>query len=264
VRERNSIVPALTRYFPGQGWERVYERCPCIATNRSFAELQKSRGSGLRNELKRWERRVRELGNLRVEQVRPPLDEDLLAELESVERQSWKWTQGDSAFHESSQRQFILAILRDARADVAVWLMRVSDRLVAFALVLVGHDRWYYYLPSYRKDVPNAGSLLLAKIVEAACLGGCAVVDLLRGEHGYKLAWTSELDTVYEIVWPASLLGRGAALLYPARWRASRSKYLRNLRARLWRVGDRRQGRHPGEGGEPLAKGSVSIGDLGR
>jgi CelD/BcsL family acetyltransferase involved in cellulose biosynthesis len=89
--------------------------------------------------------------------------------------------------------------------------------------------------------VPNAGSLLLARIVEAACRGGCTIVDLLRGDHGYKRAWTDRADTVYEIVWPSTLLGRAAVLAYAMRWRAAQSKRLRDLRARWRRVGDRRE-----------------------
>ena len=190
--------------------------------------------------MRRWDRRIRELGPLKVEQVGPPLADELVDELEAVERESWKWEQGDSAFRPGSQRQFLQALLRDPRADVVVWLMRVSGRLIAYALVLVAKDRWYYYLPSFRKDVPNAGSLLLARIVEAACLGECTVVDLLRGDHGYKRTWTDRADIVYEIVWPSTPLGRVTALAYAARWRAARSKRLRYLRVRLQRIGDRR------------------------
>jgi CelD/BcsL family acetyltransferase involved in cellulose biosynthesis len=119
--------------------------------------------------------------------------------------------------------------------------MRVSGRLVAYALVLEGDDRWYYYLPSFRKDAPNSGSLLMAHIVEAACAGDCRVVDLLRGGHGYKRTWSDSADSVYEIVWPSSLLGRLAVMAYAVRWRAARIERLQELRARLLGVGDRRQ-----------------------
>jgi CelD/BcsL family acetyltransferase involved in cellulose biosynthesis len=118
--------------------------------------------------------------------------------------------------------------------------MRVSGRLVAYAVVLVGAERWYYYLPSFRKDVPNAGALLLARIVEAACDSGCRIVDLLRGDHGYKRAWSERVENVYQIVWPVTLLGRLAAVAYSTRWRAARSERLQELRSRMRRVGDRR------------------------
>jgi CelD/BcsL family acetyltransferase involved in cellulose biosynthesis len=238
VRHRESIVSALKRHFAGQGRERVYERCPWIPTGRSWEELCKARG--LRSEVRRWDRRVRELGELKVEQMEAPLAAALIDELEDVERDSWKWEHGESALKPGSQRNFLRAVLGDPRAEIVVWVLRVSGRIVAYALVLVGGNRWYYYLPSFRRDVVNAGALLLAQIVEAACLNGCDGVDLLRGEHGYKRAWSDDAESVYEIVWPSSSFGRLAMVAYAARWRASRSERLKRLRARLQGVGDRR------------------------
>jgi CelD/BcsL family acetyltransferase involved in cellulose biosynthesis len=243
VREHEVIVAALRRHLRGAGRERTYELCPWIPTDRSWEEVRKSRGNGLRNELRRWERRIRELGQLETSHIGPPLTDELVSELETVERESWKWEHGDSAFRGGQQRDFLHALLRDPRADLAVWLMRISGRLVAYALVLVDKDRWYYYLPSFRKDVPNAGSLLLAQIVEGACAGGRSAVDLLRGDHEYKRSWTDRADAVHEIVWPSSLLGWAATLAHATRWQAARSPRLRKLRARLRRVGDRRRSR---------------------
>jgi CelD/BcsL family acetyltransferase involved in cellulose biosynthesis len=240
VRDREPIVAALMRHLGGQGCERVYERCPWIATDQSWDALRKSRRNGLAAEIRRWDRRVRELGDVKVEQVAPPLGADLIAELEDVERESWKWELGESAFRSGSQREFLLALLRDSRADVTVWLMRLSGRLVAYAVVLIGTNRWYYYLPSFRKSVANAGASLLAQIVEAACAGGSPVVDLLRGDHGYKRVWSERVDEVHEVVWPSSLRGRAAALAYQARWWAARSERLHRLRARISGGGDRR------------------------
>jgi CelD/BcsL family acetyltransferase involved in cellulose biosynthesis len=240
TRERVPIVSALRRHLYGTGLERVYEQCPWIPTELSWDEFRKSRANGLRSELRRWDRRIRELGEPKVEWLRPPVAAEVFAEIEAVERGSWKWEQGDSAFRPGSQREFLQAVLRDPRADVVVWLMRISGRLVAYALVLVGTDRWYYYLPSFRKDVPNAGALLLAQIVEAACGSGCTRVDLLRGDHGYKRTWSDRADPVYEIVWPSSVVGRMAALAYRARWQAARSRGLKRLRDRFQRIGDRR------------------------
>jgi CelD/BcsL family acetyltransferase involved in cellulose biosynthesis len=98
-----------------------------------------------------------------------------------------------------------------------------------------------------RRHLPNAGSLLLAQIVEAACVGGRTAVDLLRGDHDYKRSWTDRVDTVHEIVWPSSLLGWAATLARATRWQAARSPRLRRVRARLRRVGDRRQQSKPAQ-----------------
>jgi CelD/BcsL family acetyltransferase involved in cellulose biosynthesis len=198
------------------------------------------RGSEFRKAVKRWRRRVGELGDARLERSRPPLEASVLEEIIDVERSSWKWEQGNSSFSPGSKREFLLNLLRDDRADVTVWLMRLSDRLVAYALVLTLRDRWYYYLSTFRKEIGNAGSFLLAAIAEAACKEGCIVLNLLRGNQPYKRTWTDHRDIVHEILWPVNLRGQLASVAYLMRWRAAQNESLIRLRARLFRVGDRR------------------------
>ena len=57
-----------------------------IGRGRSYARV----GAMDSGELKRWDRRIRELGRLKVEQVGPPLADELVDELEAVERESWE------------------------------------------------------------------------------------------------------------------------------------------------------------------------------
>jgi CelD/BcsL family acetyltransferase involved in cellulose biosynthesis len=241
VRHREPVRSALARHVGTGGRERPYEVCPLIATNRSWPEFLAAQGSGLRNEVKRWNRRMQELGAVTTERVHPPVADTIVSEIIDVERTSWKWGQGSAAFREESQRNFISAVLGDSRSGLAGWLLRVEGKLVAYAVVLTDDTRWYYYLTSFRKDFANAGSLLLSHIVEAACTENCTVLDLLRGDHGYKRAWTNVTNPVYEIAWPANVLGRAATLGYAARWRAAQSERLVHLRSRVLRIGDRRR-----------------------
>lgn len=241
VRERAEIITALAREVGARGREREYDLCPWIRTDQSWEALIASRGNGLRSELKRWNRRMEELGEVAVERARPPLPDGLLRELEEVERRSWKWQHGEAAFRPGTYRDFLEAILRDPRMDLDVWLVRVSGRVAAFALVLVASDRWYYYLTSFVSEAANAGSFLLSRIVAAACRGECSVLDLLRGDHRYKRVWTDLNQAVYEAAWPVNIRGRVAALGYAARWQAARSRRLKSIRARLLNIGDRRE-----------------------
>jgi CelD/BcsL family acetyltransferase involved in cellulose biosynthesis len=240
VRHRDPVLSALTSHLGTGGRERPYELCPWLGTNCSWREFLAERGAGLRNEVKRWNRRIQELGTVTTERVHPPVANGILDELIEVEQASWKWSQGSAAFRRTPQRNFLSAVLRDSRSDLAVWLLRIDGRLVAYAVVLTHDARWYYYLTSFRKDFANAGSLLLSHIVEAACAETCAVLDLLRGDHGYKRAWANLTSPVYEIAWPVNVLGRAAVLAYAARWRAARSSRLTHLRSKMLGLGDRR------------------------
>lgn len=240
VRNRGAIIKALERHVGSGGRERPYEVCPRIPTDRSWEDLLESREKKLRYEIRRWARRLQDLGELSVEVAQAPVPEEVISELEVVERASWKWQSGEAAFRPGRKRDFLAAILRDPRVNLQLWLLRVSAQLVAFALVLVAQKQWYYYLPTFRQDYPHAGSYLLASIVQEACASECACVDLLRGPHTYKCVWTDLADTVYEIVHPSRVMGRAAALAYATRWRAAQVGLLRSIRSRIWRVGDRR------------------------
>jgi CelD/BcsL family acetyltransferase involved in cellulose biosynthesis len=240
VREREPIVAGLTRHLGGTGRERPYELCPWIPTDQPWEKLLSSRNSEFRKTLKRWTRRMEELGEMAIERIRPPLDDVTLEELVEVERASWKWTQGNSSFSPGSKRDLLQAVLRDHRTEATIWLLRVSGRLVAYAVVFVTRDHWYYYLSTFRKETGSAGSCLLARIVEAACREQCTAVNLLQGDQQYKRAWTELSDTVHEIVWPVNVRGWAASLGYVARWRLARSRALPKLRARLFGLGDRR------------------------
>ena len=239
VRDRNTIVTALDRHIGSGGYDRPYEDCPWVPTDRSWEHLLASRKK-MRYEVRRWTRRLESQGSLVLDVVSPPAPDLLLSELEEVERVSWKWESGDAALRPGPQRDFLQAVLRDPRMSFQLWVLRISAQLVAFALVLVADNRWYYYLPTFRQDHPNAGSYLLARIIERACASNCVFVDLLRGPHAYKLDWTDLANTVYEIVHPSNMRGLAAALAYAARWRAAENGFLQQARARICRTGDRR------------------------
>jgi len=240
VRDRNAIVTALDRHIGSGGHDRPYETCPWVPTDRPWEDLLASRKK-LRYEVRRWTRRIESQGDIAVDVVGPPVPERLLADLEEVERNSWKWKSGDAALRPGPQRDFLQAVLRDPRMKFQLWVLRISAQLVAFALVLVADNRWYYYLPTFRQAYPNAGSYLLARIIERACTSNCVLVDLLRGPHTYKLEWADSVDTVYEIISPSNMRGFAAALAYVAKWRVAQNGFLHRLRNRICDIGDRRQ-----------------------
>jgi CelD/BcsL family acetyltransferase involved in cellulose biosynthesis len=180
------------------------------------------------------------MGEISLTVVRPPLEGQLLKELIEVEKASWKWQQGTSTFAFGSRCDFIQGVLTDSRMPAQLWLLRLGQKLAAFELMLTSQTRWYGYMAEFRQDCRNAGSYLLAKVIEKACSAEVECVDLLRGDEDYKLAWTDVHCQVYEIVCPSNLRGRLTAIGYQAYWRAEKSPTLNRLLNRLRKRGDRR------------------------
>ena len=239
VVDREAILPALGRHLGRPGVARVYEACPFIRLTGTWAQFLGARKS-LRREVDRWTRRLGEIGPLTVHSVKTPVPQEVLDVMVEIERDSWKWEHGNAVFKPGSQRDFLLAVLRDAEAPARVWTLSVGNRVAAYAIVLESATRWFFYLTTYRREFKNAGSMLLARLVEAAHDSGCTSFSLLRGDLHYKNDWANANEDVYEIVCASNPLGQLGALAYQLRWRAATSPLIRRVRSVLFTAGDRR------------------------
>ncbi len=78
--------------------------------------------------------------------------------------------------------------------------LRAGDRLVAAHLGLLGKDRLAWWFPAYDPEFGrySPGLILLLDLIDEASKRGVPLVDLGRGEHGYKLRVTSQFYEVAE------------------------------------------------------------------
>ncbi len=83
--------------------------------------------------------------------------------------------------------------------------LRAGDRTAAVHLGLLGPDRLCWWFPAYDPDLGrySPGLILLLELVAEAAGRGIGLVDLGRGEHGYKLRVTRRADEVAEGEVPA-------------------------------------------------------------
>lgn len=239
VLHRDAILHAAKQHLGVRAVDREYERCPVVDINGSWEQFLTSHKK-LRYEVRRWSKRLAEMGTLSTEEVALPLDDVQISELEAVERASWKWERGNASLMKGPQRDFLTSVLKDARMPASVWMLRVSGELAAYAIVLRDASAWHYYMTTYRREYKNAGSHLLGEIAKAAFDRKLQSLQLLRGDHEYKALWASSSYPVYEIMIPSGVRGRIAASLMQVRWRAARSRTLNEIRSRLVNVGDRR------------------------
>jgi CelD/BcsL family acetyltransferase involved in cellulose biosynthesis len=91
-----------------------------------------------------------------------------------------------------------LMISRNPGCTGVLTALRAGDRLVAAHLGLLGKDRLSWWFPAYDPDLGrySPGLILLLDLINEASSRGVPLVDLGRGEHGYKLRFTSQF---YEV-----------------------------------------------------------------
>jgi CelD/BcsL family acetyltransferase involved in cellulose biosynthesis len=93
-----------------------------------------------------------------------------------------------------------LAQSRDPGCTGVLTALRAGDRLVAAHFGLLGPDRLSWWFPAYDPDFGrySPGLILLLALIGEAAERSVPVIDLGRGEHGYKLRVTPHFSEVAE------------------------------------------------------------------
>ena len=214
--------------------QRVYERCPFIRTEGTFSTYLEGQKKKFRANWKRTIRRTESHGKITF--GRTPFDQSLFAELESVERESWKWTEGTAYLSHPGRSSFLRAVLGHAAIGGEIWTCRVDDDLAAFAVTFRNRTTRHYYLPSFKSRYSDVGTYLMGRIAEATFDSELQELDLLQGDEGYKLTWATGERAVHEVAAPGrGPLGWPALLATRARWQLAASPRMRSLRSRISR-----------------------------
>ena len=223
---------ALVRGLGRGARTRAYERCPLVRIDTSWEDYLKTRSANQRKNAKRLARRVGARGEVAIE--REKATPELFEELVEVERASWKWEQGLSSLRDPQRRGFLREILLAGGVRHELWTCRVEGRLAAFAILLLGGRTRYYYLASFREDVPRVGNLLLLALLQESFQTGFAEFDFLQGDEPYKFEWSNSEREVHQLVAAGGgWLGVPALATVRMRWWLARSERLRRLRTSL-------------------------------
>jgi CelD/BcsL family acetyltransferase involved in cellulose biosynthesis len=93
-----------------------------------------------------------------------------------------------------------LAECRQPGCTGVLTALRAGDRLVAAHFGLLGHDRLSWWFPAYDPEFGrySPGLILLLALIGEAAAQSVPVIDLGRGEHGYKLRVTRQFSEVAE------------------------------------------------------------------
>ena len=184
----------------------------------------KSRTSKWRNNLKRWERRLGEEGEIRHIRNRPSgADGDnapdwaLYETSEDIAARSWQAASPDgTTLSHESVRPFLRDVTRLAAelGGLDLNVMFLGDKPLAFAYNLVHRGYVIGLRIGYDPDVSKSGpgNLLYVYAIRDSCARGDTLYDMGPGSSDMKRELRSELRPIYRYTHVAALTPRALAL----------------------------------------------------
>lgn len=204
----------------------------------SMAEFRKTHRVNW-SDTRRRRRRLAEHGRVEFElATTAAARSEALDRLAQDKSRRWRETGARDLFAEPGYLEFYRAMTDTpvARGKPQIAVLRLDNQIVAAHWGLVVGERFYYLLPAYDavwQDY-SVGRLLIENMVEWAIADpDVRIFDLTAGGEAYKHQWTDSSTPLYELVAPATLLGRVYVAGRRLRKRLKRHPGLRNLVRRL-------------------------------
>lgn len=185
--------------------------------------------SKVRSNLRRRERRLRALGDYRLELIQGVRESDgFIAAMLEVERESWKQSAGTAVTNHDCQEQMYRRLVPVAAAKgwLRAYLMRLNDEPIAHLLGLVYNGVFYGLKHSYKDKYQefSVGSLIQMLVIKSQYERQVRFYDFMGACEPHKM------------VWARGTYSRSTYTLYNSTPRATLLRYARRLRHPLQRL----------------------------
>lgn len=138
-----------------------------------------------------------------------PEIEEMSNHLIRLHQKRWNEIGFPGAFYDQRFREFFKEIVLMAHQNNQLWLKQAVDSqgVCAVRMLLLYNGRYYDYMSGYDDDRPSAkyrpGIALLLNLINDALEQKVKIVELLRGDEGYKYDFTQKEKTNWVITIPA-------------------------------------------------------------
>lgn len=203
---------------------------PFIDLDESWKEPEEHLTAKMSQSIRRRQRRLMELGHLRVDFLEPREDEvdKLLDTVVLVEAMGWKFRAGTALVEDQPQHAFLRAyaktVAREGRLHIT--FLYLDDEPLAMSIGEIADGTYWAHKTGYdetfRKYGP--GILLQYHLIRHLAERGLSRIDFRGQADAFKRAWTDKaVPTVALRIYPYTLKGVAAFLLDKGRkgWSAS-------------------------------------------
>jgi CelD/BcsL family acetyltransferase involved in cellulose biosynthesis len=158
--------------------------------------------SRFKRNLRRGERRLAELGDVRFEVVTGTRLKEALEVFYRLEASGWKGRRGTAVVQRPQVKRFYESLVDRAPADVLIPILSVgSEPVAAYVLRILGNSLFALktgYDEAYAKYSP--GLVLTSRVIRYALERGMERLDFMAGTVRWKVDWTRQCRPHYTVL----------------------------------------------------------------
>ena len=167
-----------------------------LSAVKSLEELLSGRGRNLRHDVRKRQRRLEELGQMRLRIF--GMDEaecakKILPGFLDAHKARWPQAYRAKWFYD----RLIENVLAEGILHISV--LEVEEETISWHIGYLDKKRFYHYVTAYNERFTkySPGKVHLAELISAAILQGVEIFDFLTGTEDYKLKWTNKTCPLY-------------------------------------------------------------------
>ena len=174
------------------GWKSTpAETCPVLELPSTYEAYVKSLGKNMRDQIKRYPKRLEKEFQVEYELARTPAQVDAaLADLFRLHGKRWRARGQTGVLGLPSRQRFHRAVCHGLlkRDALRLWTLRCNGAPACVLLNYVHRNVYYFFIGGFEPELMrwSVGTCLFARVFETAISEGATSFDFLRGEEEYK------------------------------------------------------------------------------
>lgn len=183
---------AIIELAAQSGWEiSEAEACPVLELPASYDEYVKSLGKNMREQIKRYPKRLEKERKVEYELAQTPEQvQSALTDLFRLHGARWR-QRGQTGVLATPRRQKFHRAVCEAFLEkdyLRLWTLRCDGAVACVLLNYFYEGRYYFFIGGFDPDLMrlSVGTCLFAQVFRHAIEEGATEFDFLRGEEEYK------------------------------------------------------------------------------
>lgn len=167
------------------------EVCPALSLPSSFDQYVKSLGKNMRDQIKRYPKRLEKNFAVEAERAQTPAQvEEFLTQLFDLHGKRWRARGQTGVLVLSSRQKFHRALCADflERDWLRLWRLKLDGRPACVLLCYFWGGKYWFFIGGFEPEMMrwSVGTCLFARVFQNAIEDGATSFDFLRGAEEYK------------------------------------------------------------------------------